>query len=247
MKNVLSPKIRFFAGKVANIPFAKSLLKPFYYPYKERLNKRRNEAFHKNALNVLRQFDECMAASGYEYFLLFGSLLGAVREKGFISHDLDMDVAMWYEDFSPNIQLSLEKAGFKLIHSHEIDGGASAKEDTFEKDDVSIDIFYFYPAIDEYPYMCSKWKPVSGCITKQESMKKFGYITGKRLELPLKKGVERIPFETLQLPVPINRDEILAFYYGENYMTPNPLWSEDIKFPYRKEWPEKKASYIEYE
>lgn len=247
MKNFLSPRLVLIANKVAKMPFAKALLKPFYYSYKEKLKKKRSAAFHKNALTVLKQFDECLTTHNIKYFLIFGSMLGAVREKGFIGHDLDIDVAIWYDDYTPQIQKVLEQAGFMLIHSHEIDGGRLAKEDTYAKYDVSIDIFFVYNAIDSYPYICSKWQPVQGYVTKRESMQKAGYITGKRLELPLSKEIIRVPFENLMLPIPRNSHEVLKFYYGDDYLSPNNKWSEAKDFPYRKEWPEKKALYIEYE
>lgn len=247
MKYILSSKIVFLANKAAKIPFVKPLLKPFYYKYKDYLAEKRKKVFHQNALNTLKQFDECMRAHDFKYVLMFGSMLGAVREKGFISHDMDMDVAMWYEDYTPEIKTALESAGFKLIHYHEIDGGVSAKEDTYEKDGISIDIFFIYPAIDEYPYICSKWHGANGCITKQQSMKKYGYIEGKRLELPFhSKDIEYVPFESLSLPIPVNAHEILKFYYGEDYLSPNKTWVEAKDFPYRKPWVGKKAMYYEF-
>lgn len=246
MKYRLSPRLKLVANKVSKIPFAKALLKPYYYSYKNYLKKKRKAEFQKKALPVLKQFDECMRVHDFKYILMFGSLLGAVREKGFISHDMDMDVAMWYDDYTPQIRTALESAGFKLTHYHEIDGGVSAKEDTYEKDGIPIDIFFIYPAIDEYPYICSKWHGVNGCVTKQESMKKFGYIEGKRLELPIhNKEIEYVPFESLSLPIPVNAHEILKFYYGEKYLIPNTTWTEAKDYPYRKPWVGKKAMYYE--
>ena len=49
------------------------------------------------------------------YWLDFGTLLGAVREKDFIQHDLDIDVGMWLLDRTPLLQKSLEEAGFRKI------------------------------------------------------------------------------------------------------------------------------------
>lgn len=246
MKNTLSPKVVSLAHKVARIPFAKVLLKPFYYAYKARLNAKRNKAYKKNALNTLEEFDKCMTENGFKYTLIFGSMLGAVREKGFIKHDVDIDVAMWAEDYSPEVSRSLEKEGFVLDHRYLIDEGKLAREETYVKNDVSIDVYCIYPPIDEYPYICSKWSPVEGCVTKQESMKKYGYITGKRLEMPIEKSFIRVPFESLMLPIAGNAEQVLAFYYGDDYMNPNPEWVESKEYPFRKPWEEKKAIFIEY-
>ncbi len=246
MKNTLSPKLVKTANDVAKIPFAKKLLKPFYYRYKQWLKDKRNRAYKEYALETIADFDKCMRENSFTYTLLFGSMLGAVREKGFIAHDLDIDVAMWKEDFTEEVQSKLESAGFKLSHRVLIDDGESAREETYIKNDVSIDIYCINPPIDEYPYVCSKWAPVGECVTKQESMKKYGYITGKRLEMPIVKDIIDVPFETLMLPITKNAHEVLAFYYGDNYMSPDPNWTESKEYPYRKPWPEKKAILTTY-
>ena len=46
----------------------------------------------------------------------------------------------------------------------------------------------------------------------------------QRLEMPIIKERRLEQFETLQLPVPINAEEICAMRYGPNYMTPDPSW-----------------------
>lgn len=245
MKTTLSPKLVLFANKVAKIPLAKTLLKPFYYAYKERLKRKRNRAYKEHALETLADFDECMKRNGFEYTLIFGSMLGAVREHGFIEHDLDIDVAMWKEDYTDGVQKSLEDSGFKLSHRHLIDDGQSAREETYVKNGVSIDLYCIYPPMDDYPYICSKWSPVADAVTKQDSMKKYGYIIGKRLEMPIKKSIIRVPFESITLPITDNAEEVLAFYYGDDYMNPKPEWVESKEFPYRKLWADKRAIYIE--
>lgn len=243
MKNVLSPKLVEIAHSVAKIPYAKVLLKPFYYAYKVRLNKKRNQEFSKNAIEVIRKFDECLTHSGIDYCLLFGSMLGAFREKGFIKHDVDIDTAIWYADYSDMIQNSLENAGFKLVHVFEIDDSKLAREETYVNKNVSIDVFYIYPPLDQYPYCSSMWKPVEGYSTLEESMKKVGYVEGKRLEMPIKKEFIRVPFENLLLPIPSNAEEVLTFYYGEDFMVPNPDWVERKDNPFRQPWGNKKAIF----
>ena len=58
-----------------------------------------------------------MELNGYKYSLAFGTMLGAVREHGFIGHDLDIDVFVRIEDFNKNLIDCLKKAGFILKHT----------------------------------------------------------------------------------------------------------------------------------
>ena len=55
----------------------------------------------KIALEIKRVCDEC----GIRYFLYYGSLLGAVRHKGFIPWDDDLDIAMPRKDYERFIRV----------------------------------------------------------------------------------------------------------------------------------------------
>ena len=133
MKYTLSPKLIEFAHKVSLIPGMKRLLKPFYYSYKKKLANKRKKLILHNAYSVMSDFDKALSSLGINYSIAFGTLLGAVREKGFIKHDLDLDTVVWYDDYSKDIQKILETYGFKLSHVFQLDGGKKGLEETFEK------------------------------------------------------------------------------------------------------------------
>ena len=133
MKYRLSPKLVQFAHKVSLIPGMKKLLKPFYYKYKNSLVKKRRRMLCENAYAVMSDFDKALTSIGVNYSIAFGTLLGAVREKGLIKHDLDLDTIVLYEDYTENIQKSLVSFGFKLYHVCMLDGGKNGLEETYEK------------------------------------------------------------------------------------------------------------------
>lgn len=56
-------------------------------------------------LNLLTTFDCICNAHGLRYFLCYGSLIGAVRHKGFIPWDDDVDVAMPLPDYEKLLRI----------------------------------------------------------------------------------------------------------------------------------------------
>lgn len=224
MKYLLSENTIDLANKVAKHKWLKKLLKTPYYWYKNYLAKKRNKYFQKNALRVLSIFDKALQEDGIFYTLAFGTLLGAIREKGFIKHDVDIDVFMWAEDWSQATRDCLLGNGFKLLHCFEVDNGVLGREETYEMDGISIDVFYVYPAIDKYPYCCDFLFPPKVASFKQ-SIKQHGGLIVRRIEMPLYKKRIRASFEDLSLFVPENSHELLSFRYGPGYMIPNPDWT----------------------
>lgn len=53
----------------------------------------------EGALNILKKLDGICREQGLRYFLFYGTLIGAIRHKGFIPWDDDLDVAMPRPDF----------------------------------------------------------------------------------------------------------------------------------------------------
>ena len=50
-------------------------------------------------LDIMDEIDRVCAAHGVEYFLGYGTLLGAVRHGGFIPWDDDMDIVMMRDQY----------------------------------------------------------------------------------------------------------------------------------------------------
>ncbi len=230
--------------------FIKKITEPFVGGMGARKQKRvidkLKENFNKNGLNVLKYFDDILTENGYQYSLAFGTMLGAVREHGFIKHDADIDTFMWIEDRDSNLFCLLKNAGFRITHTYSVDNDSLGCEDTIEYEGVQIDIFYIYPPIigRSHSYCCD-FIVFSDCLTRMQSVRKHGGLLPRRIEIPIVKDLVRIPFETHSFPIIKNAHEFLSFRYGGNYMTPDPNWANGPN-PYIIPWPEKVAIYKEY-
>ena len=65
-------------------------------------------------LNMLLEFKEELDKNSIKFILIGGSALGAVRHKGFIPWDDDMDIALYRSEFE-KMEKILEKVSFKNI------------------------------------------------------------------------------------------------------------------------------------
>ncbi|MBP3763132.1 MAG: LicD family protein [Bacteroidales bacterium] len=225
----LRDSISIIASNFGKISILKKLLRSPYDYYKNWPKKREFANFKKYGFEALVKFDECLTKHNIKYSLAFGTLLGAVREHDFIPHDDDLDFAMWIEDYKPDIIKYLKESGINLKYRFSVDNDNLGKLDTFVYKGVFIDIFYFYHDEDGRAYCCD-FKNQPDCRSRTESVKKHGGLRPRKLYMPLGEGTERISFKDVNVMIPTNYKEILAFRYGEDYMTPKPGWRPNTKY-----------------
>lgn len=96
---------------------------------------------------ILRIFDEVCQKHNLQYWLDFGTLLGAVRHQGFVPWDDDMDVAMPRESYNQLFDILEEEFKGTELHFY-------GKYGTFMKWDNFIRISYqeTYLNLDIFPY-----------------------------------------------------------------------------------------------
>ncbi len=160
-----------------------------------KLNKEELEKLHSNLLLLLKEFDRICRKHNIKYYLSDGTLLGAVRHKGFVPWDDDIDVQMSrseYERFCEVCKEELDKSKF-FFQNQETDkhynwvygklrlknttymrvGQEHLKQDSgifmdiFPLDNISDNKFtqYYFEVMCK---MCRKifWAPV-GCVVKE--------------------------------------------------------------------------------
>lgn len=67
------------------------------------------EKLHREILAIMDYVDNICKENGIKYYLVGGSLLGAIRHKGFIPWDDDLDIAMPRVDLERFIKLFNKK------------------------------------------------------------------------------------------------------------------------------------------
>lgn len=75
----------------------------------------------KIQLEIMKYVHDFCSANNIHYSLAYGSLLGAIRHKGYIPWDDDIDIIMPRKDYDLFLQLFSKESGIYRIHSLETD------------------------------------------------------------------------------------------------------------------------------
>lgn len=112
--------------------------------------------FRGYLLDVLSQFHDFCEANNLQYYLIGGGLIGALRHKGFIPWDDDVDVAMPREDYEKFLALKDKlPEGYKLSIPFKGDGYTNTMPRMYSTDckiqEQFIKRFTIGPWIDVFP------------------------------------------------------------------------------------------------
>jgi hypothetical protein len=179
--------------------------------------KSKSNSLKEHGLKALVLMKEAFEEIDKEYWLDYGTLLGAVREKDFISHDKDLDIGTF--DFDDELKLKLEHIlrgkGFKKYKQYEM--GGKIIEESYHYKGVHFDIFYYHWEDNNkiWCYFCEIGPNMSFENYPNYQLAK-GYITKKvtsRFE-----GLTEYEFKGEKFFIPANYHDYLVDNYGEGYM-----------------------------
>lgn len=177
-----------------------------------------NEAFKKEAVEVLQRYSDAMLNNGLVFWIDYGTLLGYYREHDFIKHDYDLDTGAWFEDHD-RIKEVLEKAGFERARHYYLKNRDGLEECYKHKDFLTtIDVFYYFNEGDKS--YCFSFLPMV-TMTKKRHLNRVQPSKARKWTF---NHINPIPaeFKGVKVFVPEDTRDYLASTYGETFMTPIP-------------------------
>lgn len=182
-------------------------------------------------LALLKEFDYVCKQNGLRYWLDFGSLLGAVRHKGFIPWDDDIDVSMMREDYEKIID-----AFNNTSRNHDI----YAEQTYLGKAQTIIKVKHkrcSHLFVDIFPH---DW--ANGIYSKEEKIAKTKQMDAIRHKLNKKKDYNTAE-KVLEKVLEYNKETIPDIYVehsdiqcGMEYSYTEPIWihSYETIFPLKE-------------
>lgn len=172
--------------------------------------------FKKHGVSSLRVFSELALKNKWNYSLIFGTLLGAYREKNFIKNDDDIDIIVNRKDINQFLVEQMIANGFRLKAVYMSSDNELAHV-SFYYHGITFDIYGFnvnYHGGDSVLFVPN---PPKGMDWLQSAEK--NYYQACRVHFNYI-GTETILFQGVKCEILTNSKEFLSNIYGEDFMIP---------------------------
>lgn len=213
MKNVIQ---NFKVFLKTSFPKSTSFLEKKFVS--KRKKRKKQILFEKCSDEVIGLFFKALKESNTTFWLACGTLLGAVRENGFIKGDNDMDVGVFDDTDFDAMDSTLKKYGFTIkrrIDTYSKTGFYSFML-TYILKGVCVDVFVFHREDNNHIYMCDYAETlIIGKYTLHQFVRK--------ISVPFD-GLMEYDFLGHRVFIPKNYQEYIAAHFGDDFMTPNPNW-----------------------
>ena len=198
----------------------RAVYEPLHWAYRLYSVPHRKRMLKKHGKEVLAHLAEIIERHQIPAFAAYGTLLGFVREHGFLAHDDDIDLGILPGEWTPKRLLKLlleEEPGFSFLFAFSYNGQVT--ELKLQYGGIPID-FFFYEDDGEkffagsYHYFPDVKYPAPNANSAQR-------VVEPRIE-----GLDKIDVFGLKFPVPANTEYVLEKLYG-NWRVPDANWNDN--------------------
>ena len=150
-------------------------------------------------------------AGDFPFFVDYGTLLGLMRDHGFIPHDDDMDFGVMPGTSPAKLLCRLLDSGFDYKGAYEYDG--KIREIAVFYHGLHIDFFFDEPIGNEFCAFVFYAKSGVAYVKGDE-------LTAYRIRRPSISSIEEIEVNGCKFFIPSNYKDILVAAYGDSWQIP---------------------------
>jgi glycosyltransferase involved in cell wall biosynthesis len=178
--------------------------------------KSRRETIQKCGYQLMGQIGNILSDINVTYFADFGTLLGFIREKGFIKHDIDIDIGIICDVYKiKEIVKKMEENGFVIWREYTYKD--KIVEHSFKQGNIKVDFNYYYLWDNKMKTWLFYKKPKYKY--KNDNERHIVEMNYSRLS-----STEQILINEVVINIPNNYEQLLIEKYGENWKIPDENW-----------------------
>ena len=172
---------------------------------------------------ILKKAHAICTEEGIPYFIDYGTLIGCVREHGFIPHDNDIDLGILPGSAEPATVVRLLKhlmaEGFEFKRAFYYKGLITEVACFYKR--VSVDFFFNFPEGERF--WTNYYETDMDVPAPEHREFVEGIIRTYRPAIPALEPTTMVGAEVM---IPANYEEVLVAHYGRGWRVPDPKWGE---------------------
>lgn len=197
----------------------RALYSPIGYCYRKFYkDPQRRRKLKETGWNNLQYIYKIAEKEGFQVMPIFGTLLGFVRDGGFMPHDNDIDLGVLQGKTAKEVvQLLVEKYGFQFNQGLAYHGVVTEFSVIYKG--LSMDFFFLENHDDVTRTTSYYWKPEGNYTDPRQNNVK--YIERKQIN-------ELKPFKVggVEVQIPLDAEGELEAIYGNGWKVPDPNFTD---------------------
>ena len=199
----------------------RGLYEPLHYLYRLYSVPHRRRLLQSKGSEVLGKLKQTFENHNIPGFLAAGTLLGFIRDGGFMPHDDDIDVGVLPSKWRPNelLKTMVEEDGYTFEFAFKFRGKTVEFKVSWR--DVPIDVFCYERENDDLYCTCFYYFP-------ERTYPNAAANTPWRIHEYNITSLTQANLCGMLFPIPSEPEKVLEKLYGADWRVPNPNWNDSM-------------------